>query len=843
MDTPASLPAVPGRVSVDGKHLLLDGRPFRVRGATYGTFAARADGALFPPSARVREDFEAMARANLNTVRTYTVPPADVVELAEEHGLRFIVGLSYDDWRMEHQPGRAAHRRVLDAGLRAVDEAGAIAGRSSVIAISVGNEVPADILRVHGAAAAERVLGALVDAVHALDAGVLATYTSFPTTEFLRVDGQDVVSFNVFLEQRDRLRAYIRRLMVLAGEAPLIMTEVGLAAGIHGEEAQAESLDWQLREIDDAGAAGATVFAWTDDWIVAGEGVGGWGFGLTDADRLPKPALDVVARWAATDVRGQRERWPSVTAVVCVRNGEPYIGECLASLAQSDYPGLEVVVCDDGSDDDTVAIASGFPFRLLRLEPGGLSRARNAGAAAATGDIVAFIDADARCHPHWPYFLALSFEDDGVAATGGPNLPCPEAGLIERSVAASPGNPTEVLVGHDRAEHVPGCNMAVRRQVLTEIGGFDPVYTAAGDDVDVCWRLLDRGARIGFAPAAQVWHHRRATIRAFLRQQAGYGRAEALLAARHRHRFNHLGQARWSGFVYGGVALLESVLRPVVYHGPSGMAPFQPVVRRRAESAHAWVQSRLPVAAATLPVGLLAAASPWWLAVPGMVVLLALAHVLATAVGVRRRHDEARPLAFRALVALLHILQPLVRAGARALHGLRGDRAADVPAPSPWQGDRAAWLAALDRELAARRCTILSGGPHADWDLNVSRGPLVRARISTAVAWGWEPLAAVRLRLRAPAFAIAGAGVALALARPLPALVLLSLLVAALGLEWERLRRVVLAALTRTSGHLGALTTSPAGGADSRPRRDARMGPALDRVGAPALNDVREETA
>jgi hypothetical protein len=212
-------------------------------------------------------------------------------------------------------------------------------------------------------------------------------------------------------------------------------------------------------------------------------------------------------------------------------------------------------------------------------------------------------------------------------------------------------------------------------------------------------------------------------------------------------------------------------------------------------------------------------------------------------VSVRGRRDEARRLAFRALVALLHIVQPLVRAGARALHGLRRDRAADVPAPSPWQGDRAAWLAALDRELAAARCTVLSGGPHADWDLKVGRGPLVRARISTAVAWGWEPLAAVRLRLRAPAFAIAGAGVALALVRPLPALVLLSLLVAVLGLEWARLRRVVLAALTRTSGHLGAPTTLPVEGAHSRSRRDARIGPALDRVGAPVLNDVGEETA
>jgi len=829
-----------GRVAVDGKHLVVAGRPFRVRGATYGTFAARADGALFPPSSRVRSDFEAMAHAGLNTVRTYTVPPRDVVELGEEHGLRFIVGLSYADWRMEHHPGRAAHRRVLDAGLRAVEEAAALAGRASLMAISVGNEIPADILRVHGARPAERVLGALVDAVHDLDREVLATYTNFPTTEFLRVEGQDFVSFNVFLEQRERFRSYIRRLLVLAEDAPLVLTEVGLAGGLHGEEAQAESLAWQLAEIDDAGAAGATVFAWTDDWVVAGAEVGEWGFGITDAERRPKPALDAVARWAHTDVREQREQWPSMSAIVCVRNGGAYIGECLASLERSRYPGMEVIVCDDGSNDDTAAIASRFPVRLLRLPPGGLSRARNAGLEAAAGDIVAYIDADARCHPHWPYFLALSLEDEGVGATGGPNLPCPEAGLVERAVAASPGNPTEVLVSHDRAEHVPGCNMAFRREVLAGIGGFDPVYTTAGDDVDVCWKLLDGGAGIAFAPAAQVWHHRRPTVRGFLRQQVGYGRAEALLASHHRHRFNNLGQARWSGFVYGRVGLMASVLRPVVYHGALGTAPFQPVVRRRAESAHAWVQSRLPFAAAALPVGLLSFASPWWAIVPALVVLLLLAHAAATGASVRPPRREARRLPFRALVALLHIVQPMVRAWARTRH--RAPAATAVPEPPRWVGDRTAWLAATGRELSARGCTVRTGGPHAAWDLDISRGLLVRGRLSAAVAWGWEPLAAIRLRPRAPALALAGAGFGLLLAWPPAAATVVAGVLLATGLEGAWLRRAAALALARTAGDGAAPVTGAAEAPDERRRRSGGV-PILERVAAARATDVGEERA
>ena len=111
-----------------------------------------------------------------------------------------------------------------------------------------------------------------------------------------------------------------------------------------------------------------------------------------------------------------------------------------------------------------------------------------------------------------------------------------------------------MLITDDRAEHVPGCNMAFRKHELAAIGGLNPEYTAAGDDVDVCWKLLDRGREIAFAHAAQVRHHRRSTVMGYLRQQRGYGKAEKTLAGPHRHRFNRMGQARWAGVIYGGAA-------------------------------------------------------------------------------------------------------------------------------------------------------------------------------------------------------------------------------------------------------------------------------------------------
>jgi hypothetical protein len=93
--------------------------------------------------------------------------------------------------------------------------------------------------------------------------------------------------------------------------------------------------------------------------------------------------------------------------------------------------------------------------------------------------------------------------------------------------------------------------MVFRKAALLALGGFDPQFSAAGDDVDICWRMLDAGQSLGFCPAAFVWHFRRATIKAYYGQQRGYGKAEAMLFLKYPERFNALGQIRWRGTIPG----------------------------------------------------------------------------------------------------------------------------------------------------------------------------------------------------------------------------------------------------------------------------------------------------
>jgi glycosyltransferase involved in cell wall biosynthesis len=802
------------RVIVDGKHLSLAGTRFSVRGVTYGSFLPRADGEPFPPSERIEQDFGAMAASGFNTVRVYTPPPPDLVELAARHDLRLLVGLHYHDLRSEAGTSRAARRRVRDDAFRAVDEAmSRLAGRPEVLAVSVGNEVPGDLVRLHGRTRVERLLDSIVTRVHDADPTIPVTYTNYPTTEYLEVPGVDVVTFNVFLEDPDAFRRYLRHLQVAAGPRPVVLTELGLAAGVHGDEAQAGALRWQLATVDEEGLAGATVFAWTDEWGVAGAPVEGWGFGLTRDDRSPRPALDVARDWASRPLRELRRHWPRVSVIVCAYNEEATIRSCLDSLDRCDYPDLEVVVCDDGSLDATRQIAREYPFKLLTLAHGGLSRARNAGLDAASGDVVAYLDADAACHPQWPYYLALSLEEPDVVATGGPNLPFDGGPLAERAVALSPGAPTEVLIGDDRAEHVPGCNMAFRADALRGIGGFDPVYTSAGDDVDVCWKLLDGGGAIAFTPAAQVRHHRRNTVAGYLRQQRGYGRAERLLVAEHPHWFNRLGQARWTGFIYGNVGVLPRLLRPVVYHGPMGTAPYQTVTARPAHTVSMWGNVVVPFAiVAALVLGAVGLVWPPTLVASAVVAAGLLAFAATVAASTPLHPREPRPGRLRVLVGALHLLQPVARTWGRLRTPVRP---IDRTSATAWTGDREGWLRELVGDLRRRRVTVTAGAPSESWDIACAVGPFVRAKVTTAVAWGWTPRFRISYRPTRLTLALAAVLVATAFVGPawFPAVAVTIGAVALL--DALVLRRRLTSSLATSVTGAGAATSSPSSSGDA----------------------------
>jgi len=753
------LPPDAGRVrpQAHGKFLFVGDRKLYVRGVTYGTFAPGADGEQYPDRAQVEYDFTKMREAGFNALRTYTPPPRWLLDLAADADLLVMAGLPWEHHvAFLDEPGRA---RSIEERVRGA--VAACAGHPAVLCYAVGNEIPSAIVRWQGRERTERYLERLCEAVREEDPGCLVTYVNFPPTEYLRLSAVDLLCFNVYLEHQERLDAYLARLQNLAGERPLLMAELGLDSRRNGTHAQARVLDWQLETAFSAGCAGAFVFAWTDDWYVQylspeGKASGGaaiedWDFGLTDRRRRPKPALATVSRRIASLPFSREGAWPRMSVVVCTHNGERTLRFCLDGIARLSYPDFEVIVIDDGSTDGTAAIASEYDVRLIRTPNRGLSAARNAGAEAATGEIVVYIDDDASPDPHWLWYLAATFRNTDHAAVGGPNIPPPPDTAVADCIANAPGGPVCVLLSDRKAEHIPGCNMAIRKESLAAIGGFDLRFRVAGDDVDVCWRLQNRGLTIGHDPAAVVWHHRRRSLSSYWRQQCGYGRAEALLERKWPQRYNSAGHVSWGGRVYGrgGIAGLG---RRRVYQGIWGSRLFQSLYEPAPQGVWSlplmpeWylVLSALAVVAlaGTLWTPLLAALAPLAAAL-GMSLVQAGASARRASFA---RAARSRPeLAWRrALTTLLFLVQPLARLRGRAGDGLtlwrsRGPRLRSLPRRRTLETWHERWTAPHDRlraiedHLRRQGSNVQSGGAFDRWDLAVRCGPLAGGRLLAAV--------------------------------------------------------------------------------------------------------------
>ena len=424
-----------------------------------------------------------------------------------------------------------------------------------------------------------------------------------------------------------------------------------------------------------------------------------WNFGLVDRERQPKPALTAVGQTFADAPfsADARAAWPRVSVVVCAYNAADTIGECLTSLDTLDYPDFEVIVVNDGSTDRTGDLAHAWASaersgddalidrRIIDIPNGGLSNARNLGLSHATGAIVAYTDADVRVDPLWLAYLVQPFVTSDVVGSGGPNICPPDDPRIAQCVARAPGGPTHVLLDDRIAEHVPGCNMAFRRDALLEIGGFNPIYLRAGDDVDVCWRLQARGWRIGFAPAALVWHRHRASIKGYWRQQVGYGEGETWLALKHPGKFIG-GDMLWRGRIYSSLPFVRALYRDRLNTGTWGTAAFPSIYNVGASGL-----TFLPASAGWLVLVLTLMLAGALLEVPyhdaaRAAFILGSAGLLTSVIRCMRFASQAdfpaARLRDRLLVAALHLIQPLAR--------LRGRIRGHVAAPTDLTASAAA---------------------------------------------------------------------------------------------------------------------------------------------------------
>ncbi|MEI6948733.1 glycosyltransferase [Paraflavisolibacter sp. H34] len=740
------------RVTVKGKFLFRNNEKFYLKGVTYGTFQPQENGTQFPPPAVVEKDFALMAQQGLNCVRTYTVPPLYLLNTAQKHQLQVMIGLPWEQHiTFLDEPGRAKDilKRVREAVLSCRQH-------PAILCFSVGNEIPAPIVRWHGKKRTEGFIRQLYQTVKAADPHTLVTYVNYPTTEYLDLGFLDFDCYNVYLETPEKLGTYLARLHHLAGDRPLVLAEIGLDSRRNGEQQQAQTLKWQIETVFSRGCAGLFVFAWTDEWWRGGHDIHDWDFGLVDRFRVAKPALQAVRETMKAVPFSSSRPLPFISVVVCSYNGSATIKDTLDGLYRLDYAHYEVIVVNDGSTDNLEAIVRHYPVQLISTPNRGLSNARNTGWQKARGEIVAFIDDDAYPDPHWLRYLAYAFMHSGHQAVGGPNIAPEGDGAVATCVANAPGGPVQVLLNDEIAEHIPGCNMAFRRSVLEAIGGFDPVYRAAGDDVDVCWRVQQAGHTIGFHPSAVVWHHRRNSLKAYWRQQKGYGKAEALLEAKWPEKYNGLGHLSWAGRIYGnGLTVPLKLKKEKIFYGSGGSALFQSVYQPATG-----LLSALPLMPewylGTLLVGLGASlgvlwAPLLWLWLP-FGASLAVLVTQAAASAARRTSLPALPEGekwkYHLLITLLHLVQPVARLYGRLHHGLTpwrqrgaGYRFRFLFSFRPgvaahwseqWK-EAETWLGDIEKRLVRLRTRVRKGSDFDCWDLQVRSGLFAQTRLLLAI--------------------------------------------------------------------------------------------------------------
>jgi glycosyltransferase involved in cell wall biosynthesis len=651
---------VSNRVRRDGKFFRLGDEKFYVKGVTYGPFAPNRDNEPLPDRQQVIADFNQLRELGANCLRVYHVPPRWFLDLAQEHGLRIFLDVAWPK-NLSFVDDRDLTRQAHDAVRHAARSCG---NHPAIFALSLVNEVPADIVRYFGHERVAEFIDDLARTARAEAPQCLLTFANFPTTEYLQPREPDFVCFNVYLHQEQTFRNYLARLQSIAGERPLLLGEYGIDTMREQTEAvQAEILSGHLRAGFDEGLAGAFIFSFTDDWFTHGTRISDWAFGLVRADRSPKPAFAAVQSVFKRVPHTADVELPFASVVICSYNGASTVESCLRSMQRLRYPKFEIIFVDDGSTDNTQDILKRFPaVRNIRQSNMGLSYARNVGMDAARGEVIVYTDSDCEADEDWLYYLCLALVRGGHAGIGGPNLIPDEGSWIADCVGLSPGGPTHVMVDDRTAEHVPGCNMAFYTRVLRAVNGFDPQFRKAGDDVDVIWRIQDLGHSIGFSPSAQVWHYRRNTVRAYLNQQRGYGEAEALLKYKHPEHFNSLGASHWRGRIYSGNRIGLRIGGDVVYHGLFGTGLFQTIYHRPASMA-AMMMMSVEWHLLSMFVTVLGLAWPPLLAVAALMFLTPMLLAMASAVqSPMPRHPHRLS---RLLIAYLHFRQPIARGWAR----------------------------------------------------------------------------------------------------------------------------------------------------------------------------------
>jgi len=240
-----------------------------------------------------------------------------------------------------------------------------------------------------------------------------------------------------------------------------------------------------------------------------------------------------------------------ISVVVAVKNEARYIKKCIEALLEQDYPKdrYEIIVVDGMSSDGTWDILRElkkmYPdLKIYQNPKGNAAAGRNIGIKHSQGDYIAFIDSDAIAEKNWLKSIKEVFVRTDAIGVGGPDVLPPDSipksraiGTIMSSPLASGGgfNPSvQHIMSSNEAyvEHIPTCNLCVKKEIFAKIGNFDEEFVK-GQDLEFNTRLIMAGYKLFHSPKIKVFHYRKMHIHSFSRQIFKWAKAKAAIIKKH----------------------------------------------------------------------------------------------------------------------------------------------------------------------------------------------------------------------------------------------------------------------------------------------------------------------
>lgn len=227
-----------------------------------------------------------------------------------------------------------------------------------------------------------------------------------------------------------------------------------------------------------------------------------------------------------------------ISIIIPAKNAQATIAKCITSLRSLNYAEKEIIIINDGSGDETGKILSEFKdIIVINTEGVGPSRCRNLAMAQSKGEFIAFTDSDCIADKEWLNELLKGFVDDSIVGVGGAQESPDDDTKFGKNVHEffkSIGfiEYIKLDVGFKQIKHNPTCNMMYRKKVLEELGGFLEGFWP-GEDVELDYRITQKGYKLAYNPRAIVYHYRPDSVKKLCKMMYKYGWAQGVLVRKY----------------------------------------------------------------------------------------------------------------------------------------------------------------------------------------------------------------------------------------------------------------------------------------------------------------------